>query len=498
MTTSQAAYAIREPYLRAFELEFSAIWGATPFKNETENLAYFRSMTCWLDSKHSDLQSRREFMYRYLESSFSTTFQDDTINELYQIIPVEECVRRVLRNLCNLYNDAPRRTFSKGEFDTLYSKSRVNSALRVAHQTARFTNNALVMPVVRNGKLEIDVLPPDLYRLKFGDKDFRVITELWIPVTRRGYTEFHVWNAETYRKIDGTGKLLQEEVNRYGRIPAAMLQFEQVPDDYYGGGMMELVGAALDDNKLKFMADNNAEYNGFSVWLATNLGAAADTRIAPNRVLRVDNISAGEGMAIEPDLRAISPAADYLNLEEFRDMRYRRALRNMGLPLSLYSPNPGVASGYALFLERMELMELRKQDVEVMRDFEQTLLELIVLVANTDNRAGLPEGAEIGVDYADFQITLEPAADFELKKLQFEYGLIPPMNFVQLLSGNDLVKDDAEAINYLKKNREFLKELQSGNAEAAPATPAGNGNDAGTGIPETTPESGEGRLAEMQ
>jgi hypothetical protein len=487
---SQQQYAVREPYLRAFEEEFYAVWGGTPFQEETENLAYFRSMTCWMDSKHTDLQARRELMYRYLESNFATSAHDDTINELYQIIPVEESVRRVLRNLCLLYNDAPRRIFSAGNYEDLYRQARVNSAMRIAHQTARLTNNALVMPVIRNGKLEIDVFPPDLYRVKTGEKNFRDVVELWIPIVRRGETSFHVWTADQYRKVDRYGREQQAEPNRYGRIPAVILQFEQVPDDYYGGGMYELVSAALDDNKLKFLADNNADYNGFSVWLAVNFGAAADTRIAPNRVLRVDNITSGEGQAIEPDLRTISPNADYLNIEELRDMRYRRALRNMGLPLSLYSSNPGVASGYAMFLERMELMEMRKTDVDAMRAFEQELLDMITVIANADNRAGLP-AATVGVDYAEFQITLEPKEDFELKKAKFEFGLIAPLHFVQGLSGNDMLATDEEAIEFLRKNREMLQKLGSNNANAQESEMAGNAGggtsagNAGDAAPET-------------
>lgn len=471
MTKSTEDYAILEPFVRAFAAEFTAIWGGTQFQEEIDGLAYLRAMTCWLNSTYYDLESRREYMYRYLEGNFSSKKTDDTINELYRLIPVEQGATRILRNLCILYNREPKRKIKTAakEYEALYTQAVVNSALRKAHELAKFTNNALIMPVVQNGKLEIDVFPADLYRVKSSEKNFRQIVELWIPITTRGVTDFHVWSAEEYRRVDYKGTIIKQEPNRYGRIPGVFLQFDRSTTDYYGSGLFEIVFAILDSNKLKFLADNNVDYNGFSVWLAINFGAQADLRLSPNRVLRADNVTSGEAMPIEPDLRPVSPDEKYLGIEELRDVRYRRALRELGLPASLYDSNPGlVASGVAMLLERQELLEIRAKDIEVMRKCEQELCDCIRDVVNADLGLNLP-ATEVGVDYSEFEIVLEPAADFDLKTKKFEYGVMGARDYVTSISGNDLVTDDKSAIEFIKKNRELFKTL----SESADGQPSG-------------------------
>jgi len=505
MTKSRQEYARIEAFVRAFSDEFFGIWGSTPFGNNEDELrsfCYFAACTCWLDSTPDDIASRRELMYRYLESDFSTTNEDDTINELYQLLPVEESITRILRNLCNLYNKPARRKFGTKEkdFSTLYDECQIDAAMRTAHVTARLTNNALIMPQVRNHRLEIDVLPPDLYRVVTDERDFRQVKEVWIPISRKRGTVFHVWSKETYRKVEADGKEISIEPNRYGCIPGVFLQFRRSMTDYYGGAFIDLVLAALDSNKLKFMADNNVVYNGFAVWLAINFGKNnTNLNLSPNKVLSVNDVTIGEGQNVEPDLRSISPSANYLEIEELRDVRYQRVLRNCGLPLSLYSPNPGVASGTALFLERQELMEIRSIDLEILRGAERQLLELITLVSNTDNATNLPE-TTIGIDYNDFEIIMEPDKGFALKKEQFEAGLIQAKDYVLSQTSNDLIDTNEKAIEFIKENLALVKEIKSNNGNEQNPTDT-TADAAQTGIgggnTEAPPQPSEGRAEQV-
>lgn len=471
-------------HIRAFALSFSVIWGATPFASEVNNLAYFRALTSFMGSEADDLADRRKLMYAYLQNDFASDNQEDTINQLYNIIPIEESISRIMRNLCGLYTQTPNRKFEipNPKIEEAYKTASINDAFKIAHRTAKLCNTVLVMPTVRDGKIEIDILPPDLFRFTTDPKDYRKITELWIPINSPDaagnprYT-FKVWSQDSFCTLDSEGRETSCEKNKYGIIPACVLQFNSSRTDYYGGGMWDLLSAVLDDNKLCFLANNDVVYTAFSVWIATNFGKE-NIKIAPNRLLKVDKVTAGEGFEIAPSLQSISGNAAFMEIEQLRDVRYKKALRKMGLPESLISANPGLApSGVAMQIDRQELMEIRSEDAEIFRKFENDFYPIFAKIINTDLGLGLPDICAIGIDYVEPQQYIEPATEQASKQLQFDFGIIGAKDFVNYFVKNELITTDEEAINYLIKNRQLLEKLNTNGKGTSNNTPQTAGGD---------------------
>lgn len=465
---------IQTDYSRAFNNAFTTIWGNTPFSTETENLSYFRAMTCFLGSEEDDIADRRRLVYEYLSNDFSADKASDTIVQLYNILPIEQSITRIMRNLCTLYTAPPVRKFSAGDGVGVYAKYSIDSYLKQAHRYGKYLNSVLVMPVVRDGNIEIDILPPDLFRVNTDPKDYKKITELWIPyseIDNGGNTvyRFKVWTDRTYEVRDSdnnvvtrtleNGEKVTTEPNKYGRIPAVVLQFENSKTNFYGGGLWELLLATLDDNKLRFLVDNDVVYSAFSVWIATNFGKS-NVSIAPNRMIKVDGVTTPDaGMPMPPTLESVSGNGSFLNIEELRDIRFKRALRKEGLPESSIQGNPGMAaSGVAMLLDRKELDEKRAEDEVVMKRFERDFYSMLALVGNTDLFLNLP-AAEITINYADGITYSDPAIEVEAKKLQFEAGYIGAKMYLSTIIDDDEIADDRAAIEYIKKNKELLKEL---------------------------------------
>jgi len=452
-------------YVNAFRNVFTAIWGNTKFSNEVENLSYFRAATCFLGTEEDDISDRRRLVYEYLSNDFSTELSTDTIVDLYNILPVEQSLTRILRNLCTLYKQSPVREFSSDKSTEWYENAEVDAALRQAHVIAKLCNMAVVMPVVRDGNIEIDVLPPDLFRVATAPKDFKKVTELWVPfseINERGdeVRKFKVWTDTEYIVCDADGNPITREPNIYGRIPALFLQFNKSRTDFYGGVMWELLLATLDDNKLKFLADNDVVYSAFSVWIATNFGKY-NVKIAPNRLIKVDGaINPDAGQLAPPTLENISGNASFLNIEELRDIRYKRALRKEGLPESLISSNPNLAaSGVAMEMDRAELVELRLSDELIMRRFEREFYKLFCLVANANLGAGLPTDGVLSVNYVDLPKPHDETKAGEENEKNFRAGYIGAKAFLQTIIDADNIKDDKEAIQYINSNLELLNTL---------------------------------------
>lgn len=465
---SQRTITKQEPYVRAFSQDFLTIWGATPLSQEYANLSYFRALTCFYGSEFDDIIDRRKLIFRYLENDFGSDNPTDTINELYRVLPTGTRMPRILRNLCSLYNQPPMRKYSEEtsaeRIEETYQKGRLNTAFRLAHQTAKLCNICAVMPFVRNGEIEVDVYPPDLFRVVCDPKDYKVVKELWIPICNvidgRDVYSFKVWDDVYYTERDNECRLISQIEHGYGRIPAAFLRFEE-GTDFYGGGMIELVDAALDDNKLCFLANNDVTYSAFSVWIATNFGQQ-NVSISPNKLLKVNNVTMGEGQSIPPSLENVGGNAQFLQIEELRDIRWKRALREKGFPESTVSSNPGLAaSGVAMQIDRMELLEIRASDAEVMTDFENDFYPVFAAVVNHDLGLGLPESCTIGIDFAEPQMYVDPTADYDKKLALFEYGLLGAKDFLTIATKSELVDNDDDAIRYILENRRRLALLKT-------------------------------------
>jgi hypothetical protein len=160
-----------------------------------------------------------------------------------------------------------------------------------------------------------------------------------------------------------------------------------------------------------------------------------------------------------PSLESVSGNGSFLNIEELRDIRFKRALRKEGLPESSIQGNPGMAaSGVAMLLDRKELDEKRAEDEVVMKKFEREFYSVLALVGNTDLFLNLPQ-ADITINYADGITYSDPAIETEAKKIQFEAGYIGAKMYLSTIIDDDDLADDRAAIEYIKKNKELLKEL---------------------------------------
>lgn len=473
-----AVRTLKNPdHVNAFSHGFTAIWGMTPFATEVNNLAYFRACTCFLGTTQDDLSYRRELMYAYLKNTFATDKPDDTIRELYNVIPIESTINRTLRVLCSLYSQAPNRKFEveNKQIEVAYNESNINTALRKAHKIARLCNTVLVMPVVRDFKIEFDVLPPDLFRVKTDPKDFKKIIELWIPICTidkdgQNVYSFKVWTEEFYSTYDSEGRETSQEPNKTKTIPACLLQLDSSDTtDVYGGANIELLSAAIDSNKLKFLADSDVTYTAFSVWVATNFGKE-NIKIAPNRILKVDKVTTGEGLEVPPTLESIQGMSAFQQIDDFRLNRDKESMRNQGLPESMISANPGLApSGAALKIDRMELMEIRAEDMDVFSRFENSLYTVMAKVVNYGLSYNLPEKNVVSVNYIEEQEYVDPKDALAEKQALLELGVIGLKDFLNYWQTNELITTDEQALAEMQKNLKLFK-LLKGDGNSTDAT----------------------------
>jgi hypothetical protein len=503
-------------YYDAFVTEMTAIWGFTQFANEIENLTYYKALSSFLKNNEIGAYERRELLYAMMKPNFSYNESNDLINKMFGVMPTDNLyVSRVLRNICNIYTQAPQREIEGKNNDKLLTyldECKFDYVMQKVHRAVKLCGEIAVRPRFRHNKLELVYLTPELYRYKTDT--YGNMTEFWVHYQTYDKNNvvidrFHYWDKDVYKVKDLSGqdvefkykigdeeKVYKQLVNPLGKIPYELItidnnQLDDIAVDSFD--LWELCRGQLYCNKLDMMVDENLTYNGFSVWLAINCSVPGkDFVLGPSRIIDAKHTKDNQDSDIPPDLRSINPQQQYSEIEELKLKKIKQILKNMGLPSTVIEDKPGLGgaiSGVAMKIDRKELDEYRQEDLIIMKIKELAIIKLIMEVVNKDIASPNPmlfdpfDKYTININYAELETFAEPKDEYEFYTNKFNDGLISPKDYVVFLTGNDTIETDEQAIEYIKKNKDYLKQIKgvqddehnptdddSGDAESGNAT----------------------------
>lgn len=480
-------------YYDAFVTEMTAIWGFTQFANEIENLTYYKALSSFLKNNEIGAYERRELLYAMMKPNFSYNESNDLINKMFGVMPTDNLyVSRVLRNICNIYTQAPQREIEGKNADKLLTyldECRFDYVMQKVHRAVKLCGEIAVRPRFRHNKLELVYLTPELYRYKTDT--YGNMTEFWVHYQTYDKNNvvidrFHYWDKDVYKVKDLSGqdvefkykigdeeKVYKQLVNPLGKIPYELItidnnQLDDIAVDSFD--LWELCRGQLYCNKLDMMVDENLTYNGFSVWLAINCSVPGkDFVLGPSRIIDAKHTKDNQDSDIPPDLRSINPQQQYSEIEELKLKKIKQILKNMGLPSTVIEDKPGLGgaiSGIAMKIDRKELEEYRQEDLIIMKIKELAIIKLIMEVVNKDIASPNPmlfdtfEKYTININYAELETFAEPKDEYEFYTNKFNDGLISPKDYVVFLTGNDTIKTDEQAIDFIKKNKDYLKQIK--------------------------------------
>ncbi len=456
-------------YNAAFGQETAAIWSGTPFEAENEDINYARALTAWVRNDPGGESDRKELLYYYCSKVMATDEADDPLNKYRKILPSDNSIiMRALRNLCIAYNEAPVRHFKRnGEpyklSNTLHNvinTTGYDRAMQRNYRLAKLCNEVLVRPKVVGNRIVHKTLSPELYRCAYSDD---TLTEVWIPHQRTvgGRLEWHygVWTIDDYRVlnrylVDATPPI----ANNYGRIPYEFLTMDE--SSIYGGSLWELCSAVLQCNRLTFSAEENILYNGFAVWMFTNFDIKGKLKVTPGRAFIAEDVRVGEGELMPPAIETAQPMAQYIEIDQYKNDLVKNTLRNLGLPNSVINDTAGLQSGVALLIDRFELDEIRREDLNVLRPFEERYINLMINQLNVDTDINLDQDIQLSIDYSDMQMFIEPSEKLNHGLERAKNGLISPKQLYSLMTDDDTIETDEEAVNIILTNKALWKKME--------------------------------------
>ena len=158
-------------------------------------------------------------------------------------------VRKIIRALAMVYNQDAKRTIEGDESDkAIFAEIETSANLPVmmkqANRLSKLLGTILLRPVWRNRKMEIDILPPDILDVVWGDTPHNmqeVVITNNDPDGDASAVTFSRWTAEIFQRLDYRGQVLEEYENPYGRLPFVPVWSEPPLDNFWLPGANDLI-----------------------------------------------------------------------------------------------------------------------------------------------------------------------------------------------------------------------------------------------------------------
>ena len=405
---------------------------------------------------------------QHLGKALARTFSPDDIQEFQLLyLPV---MRRIIDKLCLVYKSGVRRFLEQNSstenLQELYELSDITRKQRQWYRYGRLFHTVLVQPVVRNindvDVLNYDILTPNKVTVKERDDNFLLPSEVVYQINARdssGSPTLHTvyWSDDEHYVLNEKGEKIVDEgnigsINPYGRLPFAVLRMRET-EDFWGEGETVLanVEEKIDILLIQLIDLMIMQAHGQPVF--TNTRMEGDVKTGPRHpmLLTPYNPDQPAGFAF------VSPGAKMAEIQAGVDWLIEKTAVMYGL--SKTSEEGQVASGFAKMLDNWDLMEMREEDIEILKAFESDLFEITRVVVNYEKPNGvvLPENEEFSVEFEEYNYPIDPAVELQLKKDKMELGLWTPVDDLMAQDKTLTIKD---AKKILKDNLAIRNELK--------------------------------------
>lgn len=308
-------------------------------------------------------------------------------------------------------------------------------------------NDRTRMPTVK-------VLTPNVLDVVYSDPENPDRVIVTYPGDRAEDTVFADWTPDSFKLCNHRGASTPipgnpGNDNPYGILPFVPW-FDRLPDDrfFLPGG---------DD---LFSAQDAVNVALASLWRAVEMHSHGQAWAS--------GVSANEVLSFGPD-RAIAlpqggqfgfaapnaPIASILSAIEFV---LRETAATHGVGADLFDLSKVAESGSAKHAGRLDLKEVRQDQIAQARTMEARLFEVVKVVVNTHRPGTIPADATVGVDFAEQQDQLSEAEALENARIKSELGVWSPVDVLMSMNP-DGFPDRASAYRELQSRRDEAANL---------------------------------------
>lgn len=368
-------------------------------------------------------------------------------------------VRAIVDKRASTYRMPPRRVFTgfdQSAGDDLYKAMQADAVLKKASRYLEVCKTVMLQVGWndRTGMPTVKVLTPNVLDVVYSDPENPDRVIVTYPGDRAEDTVFADWTPDSFKLCNhrGASKPIPGNPgndNPYGILPFVPW-FDRLPDDrfFLPGG---------DD---LFSAQDAVNVALASLWRAVEMHSHGQAWAS--------GVSANEVLSFGPD-RAIAlpqggqfgfaapnaPIASILSAIEFV---LRETAATHGVGADLFDLSKVAESGSAKHAGRLDLKEVRQDQIAQARTMEARLFEVVKVVVNTHRPGTIPADATVGVDFAEQQDQLSEAEALENARIKSELGVWSPVDVLMSMNP-DGFPDRASAYRELQSRRDEAANL---------------------------------------
>ena len=302
-----------------------------------------------------------------------------------------------------------------------------------------------------------------------------------------------VWTDDEYYIINHEGESLpygnnEDTENLYGIIPACTFS-DKLNESFWSEGANDVVKANREINALLMKLtyddlilgtaghifgtdlDNLTSVNVKQQNDDTGIGSSREPNIS-NSADTVSTLKGGRQNVIlaKSTRNGVQPTLQYISTNPQVDEVFTTISSKLKLIAITKGLNPDIfadevrsTSGFAKVLDKLELMEIRQEDLDIARQYEADRFDVIRTMNNThytldESDMVIPEDAKIRVDFGEIKSPKTTAEEWMEVENKIKYDII---NIYDILrKHNPDIKTDEEAQKVLDKNKELNEEYK--------------------------------------
>jgi hypothetical protein len=381
----------------------------------------------------------------YLQTQLDKVFADSS-----KILPVFiNVTKKIINNTARVYAYPPKREVVNGTtrdaeiFTEMLGTTALPRKLKTASRYCKLLKTILLRPVWRDGKMDIDILTPDILDVLYGDTPEQLLAVLITLYPQSGKTDeitYSYWTPEEYKKLDYMGNAIEAQPNPYGLLPFIPC-WDRVPTSEFWiqsgddlSNIQDAINLRLTD--LCYVL----QQEGYGQPVLTGMDQTkgqSDMYVGVGRIMVLPKDANFTFQSTNAPIDQILASIKFL---------ISQAAISNGLSAHLLVDEPSEQSGISKIVSNEEMAEARADDIDLWRDYEHSLFNVMKAVWNYHEPGRkISDAAVLKIDFADPLPEVNPVDQANTWKILYDMTVISQVDIVMAQNPDITSREDALA-----------------------------------------------------